>query len=145
MVDFFESINKVAQSDYIKGVYSCTGSGDMEGLLDDVAITRFPCVMAEVGDDGFFNMLNSCDDCRTLTFYVLESNQTATSMQIREILHRAKRAGIEMLRKIRQSGREFGDEWFGVDFARIDYFKVGPLGYGAYGYCFNLTIVEYGN
>lgn len=145
MVDLYSYLSKsTVDDDYIKGVYLCTGSSSMEGLLDDVRNTQFPCLMVEVGDDGYLNVLDSCDDTRTLTFYVLDSNPIATAIDIRDILYDAKRKGLSLLKQMRLNGVDFGSEWFGVNFSRVNYFKVGPLGCGSYGYCFNLTIVEYG-
>lgn len=145
MIDLYTYLSELADDDdYIKGVYLCSGLSDMEGLLDDVRNTKFPCVMVEVGDDGFLNILDSCNDTRALTFYLLESNSMATAIEIRDILARAKRKGLSLLRQMRLDGIDFGSQWFGVDFQRVNYSKVKLSGCSSYGYCFTLRFTEYG-
>lgn len=145
MVDLYSYLSKLMVSDdYIKGIYLCTGLSDMEGVLDDVRNTKFPCVMVEVGDEGYLNVLDSCNDTRTLVFYVLDSNPIATASDICDILSHTKAKGLSLLKQMRADGVDFGSEWFGVDFERVNYFRVKLSGCSSYGYYFTLRITEYG-
>lgn len=133
---------KSTPDDYLKGVYICTGLSSMEELLDDIRNTVFPCAVVEVGDEGWFDMLTSENENRTLTFYILERKDNAMAADIKSILDRAKAKGRELLRRMRHDASDYGDVCYGIDFSNLNYFKVGPISMSAYGYCFNLTIVE---
>lgn len=128
--------------DYLKGVYICTGLTSMEGLVDDIRNTVFPCAVVEVGDEGWFDMLTAETETRTITFYILEKKDNATAADIKSMLDRTKAKGRELLRSMRRDSFEHGDVCYGIDFSSLNYFKVGPISMSAYGYCFNLTIVE---
>lgn len=128
--------------DYLRAVYPCTGLSSMEGLVEDIRKTIFPCVMVEIGDEGWLDMLAADNSQRDLVFYILEKKDNATVNDIREMLVRTKAKGYKILREMRAKGREYGDLCYGIDFSRINFMKVGPLAFSAYGYCFTLTINE---
>lgn len=143
MFNLYEYLSeKIAGDAYFNGIYKCTGLSTMEGMVDNVRTTAWPCIMVEVGDEGFIDMTTSLNDTRTCTFFILEKNASATSGQIGEMIARAKAKGVELLRQMRSDASNYGDKCFGIDFSKIDYMKIGPVGMSSYGYMFTFTFIN---
>lgn len=143
MFDLYNYLKtKQSEASYAKGIYICTGSAMLEELTQNVRDTLFPCIVVEVGDDGWLDMLTSDTSVSVVTFFLLESKTDAAASHIRDILLRTKSEGKKIIRQMRSEASEYGAECFGIDFSHINYFKVGPLALNSYGYCFNLTINE---
>lgn len=143
MFDLYDYLSeKIVGDDYAKAIYKCTGLSIMEGLLENVRTTKWPCIMVEVGDEGFLNMSTSIGDTRTCTFFILEKGDNASADQIGEMIGRAKSKGVDLLCQMRVDATNYGDSCFGIDFSKIDYMKVGPVGLASYGYMFTFTFVD---
>lgn len=143
MFDLYEYLTEhLAGDDYVKAIYRCTGLYRMEELLSDIRSNEFPCVMVEIGSDGWIDMRDANNTSSIQTFYVLGDCRDHKIEEIKETLSQTMAKGRLILDQMIENSSQYGSPCFGIDFSKINFMKVGPLGIGSYGYGFTLNIVE---
>ncbi|MEG1588959.1 MAG: hypothetical protein RR354_06480 [Mucinivorans sp.] len=143
MFDLYQHLSNILVDDsYIKKTYRSTGLVKIEELLNNVRGTVFPCVVAEVGADGWFDFLDANNATSVQNFYVLDNCNDREIAKIDLILQQTMIKGREILRQMQAKSTEYGSECYGIDFSRVDFAKVGPLGLNCYGYTFTINIIE---
>lgn len=142
MLDLYNHIKGIFGDDEPVGVYACTGLSAMEGVLQDVRETIYPCVMVDVGEDGTANFSEGRAMTTTQTFYVLDRLEgVVTADLIQQTLVAMKTMGLDLANTLCADSANHTSACYGIDRSNVGFYSVGPIA-NCYGYCFTLTFTR---
>lgn len=142
MLDLYTHIKTLLAADKTVGVYACTGLSAMEGVLDDVRETIYPCVMVDVGEDGTANFSDTRSVKTTQTIFVLDRLEGVVSAdEIHKVLVAAKEWGLALSGKLCGDSFDHSSACYGLDRSGVGFYSVGPIA-SCYGYCFTFTFTR---
>lgn len=145
MYNQFDEIEKIkADIPEIKELHKCSGIGELEETLnEDPNVKNLVCAVEDEGD-GFLSLSDSHLDNGYFTLYILGKVKANRSDSRKQVKAECKAAGVKLFKRMRQSGKELGDPFYGIDFERVDYNQLGPVGDDMHGFSFSYVMKDQG-
>jgi hypothetical protein len=144
MFNAYEYIESIAPDvPEIKKVYKASGLSALEDVLSDIKNNPDCCSVVRDSGDGYLNLKDTRLDNSYQTLYVFvmaKVNDHDTRLRAKR---QAMDIGVKLFDRIKEDSNDFGDPAFGLNFARIEYNEIGPIGRGYYGYSFSYTFDDY--
>jgi hypothetical protein len=140
MYNAYEYISIIAEDvPSIKKVYRASGLSAMEELLSDLRNNPDCCAVIRDSGDGFINLKVRRLDNAYNTLYVFVKAKFNDHNSRLLAKRQAKTIGIALFDRMQLDARDYGDPAYGLDFEKIDYNEIGPIGKDYYGYSFGYT------
>lgn len=136
MYDQYTEINKIkAQVPEIIQIHRASGISDLEETLQEqLRSLKTPLLVCEDDGNGYLAIEGHNLDGKYLTLYVLTKPEAATSEKRKAALLMCRKIALKLFKKMKAASLNFGDPFYGIDFSRIDYQRLGPVATGLYGY-----------
>jgi hypothetical protein len=140
MYNAYEYIFAIAPSvPEIKKVYKASGLSALEDLLSDLRNNPDCCCVVRDSGDGYLNLKDRRLNNAYHTLYIFVKAKINDHDSRLSAKRNAMTTGIKLFNRMKLDGRDYGDPAYGLDFSRIDYSEIGPIGQQYYGYSFGYT------
>jgi hypothetical protein len=121
-------------------VYKVSGLSSLEEMLSDIRNNPQCCLCVRDAGDGFLDLKTRRLDSAYHTFYVMVKAETNNHDSRLQAKRSAMKTCIKLMDRAKKDSNDFGDPVYGLDFSKIDYSEIGPLGSNYYGYSFGYSI-----
>lgn len=129
----------------IKKIYKASGLAGLEEVLSDVRNNPDCCLVVRDAGDGFLDLQDKRFDNGYHTIYIMVLGGKLSDHSARmQAKRKAMLTGIRLFDRAKLDAVEFGNTAFGLNFSRIDYSEIGPIGLNYYyGYSFSFSFDNY--
>lgn len=141
--EYFETIYQAVPD--IKKIYRASGLAGLEEVLSESRNNPDCCLVVRDAGDGFLDLKDKRLDNGYHTIYIMVYGGKLLDHAARLAAKRkAMQTGIKLFDRAKLDAVDFGDLAFGLDFGRIDYNEIGPVGTQFYyGYSFGFSVDNY--
>lgn len=124
----------------IKKVYSASGLGEIDELLQDIRSVDHPVMMVEDSSDGVLSLEsgNYADEYNTIWFLERVPVNNSPARRVAQAL--CWRLALQFFRQMQDDSKDFGDVAYGFERKNITFNRVGPIGNYYYGYAFSFIV-----
>jgi hypothetical protein len=133
LADYLENV--LPQVPEVKKIYKTSDLSQIEQLLGDIRNSPDVAIIVRETGDGYLNLRDRQLDSGYHNFFVMVRS-TGNSDNRHEAKKKAFQIGLKVLKIMKSQSNDFGDPCYGIDFSKIDYLGIGPIGDNYHGHSF---------
>jgi len=134
LADYLDNILPLVPE--VKKTYKTSDLSQIEQLLGDIRNNPDVAIIVRETGDGYLNLKDRQLDSGYHNFFLVVRSNGKNSDDRHLAKKKAFEIGLKVLRIMKSQSADFGDPCYGIDFSKIDYLGIGPIGMDYHGYSF---------